>query len=101
MPDAEEPELSNRVPDTPADPTFRVDKDMVPDPELTLEPACMTTLPPIPVNALPADRVMLPPPAAAVPEVVDPPTTNTDPTAVPELDTPTAIDMDPPRPDVA
>lgn len=38
LPEAVVPELRSRVPDTPAEPTLRVVRDMVPDPELILEP---------------------------------------------------------------
>jgi len=61
----------------------------------------MSKLPPTPVKALPADNVMAPPPAEGVEDVVDPATTNTDPTAVPEFELPTAMEMDPAPPDVA
>jgi len=100
LPDALVPELRSKVPEAPAEPALRVDRDTEPDPELTLEPPCKITLPPVPLNALPADREIRPPPAEATEDVEDPDNANTDPTEVPEFELPTAMDIEPPRPEV-
>jgi len=91
--------LSNRLPDTPAAPTFALDIATKPEPQALLLPLRITTAPPVidaadaapPVNCtIPAANVALldaPPVATKSPPNPDPP--------------PTRRLMEPPRPPVA
>ena len=101
LPAAEPPELRRMLPDTPTEPTLRDWRVMEPDEELTLEPDWIRKDPPMPVNALPADNVTLPPTAAATVDSEEPPLMNTEPAEVPDLVVPTEMLMEPPFPDEA
>jgi len=48
LPDTDRPVCRVMVPDAPDDPTSAVDSDIVPEPELTLEPLANVSVPPTP-----------------------------------------------------